>query len=417
MEVKKGLPDHNGMKAGYKQTEVGVIPEDWEVKKLDEIAIVATGNTPPTKDQANYGSDYFFVSPADLGKGKYITDTEKKLSEKGFEISRRFPKNSILFTCIGSTIGKSGIAPKELTSNQQINAVFPSDNFCTDYLFYALSLLSVKIKSLAGEQAVPIINKTEFGQTLIPLPPTKAEQTAIATALSDADALIQSMEKLIAKKRHIEQGAMQELLKPKDGWVVKKLGIIGKPYGGLSGKSKKDFDGGKYPYIPFMNVMSNPVIDTANFDYVNICKGESQNQAKKGDLFFNGSSETPEEVGMCSVLFENISNLYLNSFCFGFRLNKELKTDGLYLSYFFRSNVGRKLFYYLAQGATRYNLSKSNFMKMEISLPKPKEQTAIATILSDMDTEISALETKLSKYKLIKQGMMQNLLTGKIRLV
>jgi len=140
MEVKKGLPDHNGMKAGYKQTEVGVIPEDWEVKKLDEIAIVATGNTPPTKDQANYGSDYFFVSPADLGKGKYITDTEKKLSEKGFEISRRFPKNSILFTCIGSTIGKSGIAPKELTSNQQINAVFPSDNFCTDYLFYAYYL-------------------------------------------------------------------------------------------------------------------------------------------------------------------------------------------------------------------------------------------------------------------------------------
>jgi type I restriction enzyme S subunit len=119
---------------GYKQTEVGVIPGDWGVRKLGEVADVATGNTPPTKDQSNYGNDFFFVSPADLGKGKYITDTEKKLSKKGFEISRKFPANSILFTCIGSTIGKSGIAPKELTSNQQINAIFPDDIACTGNL-------------------------------------------------------------------------------------------------------------------------------------------------------------------------------------------------------------------------------------------------------------------------------------------
>ena len=128
------------IKTGYKQTDVGIIPDDWVVISLRELAVIATGTTPSTKDRSNYGSDYFFVSPADLGKGKYITNTETKLSEKGFAVSRKFPQDSILFTCIGSTIGKSGIAPKELTSNQQINAISPDDRFCTDYLYYALNL-------------------------------------------------------------------------------------------------------------------------------------------------------------------------------------------------------------------------------------------------------------------------------------
>jgi type I restriction enzyme S subunit len=200
-------------------------------------------------------------------------------------------------------------------------------------------------------------------------------------------------------------------------WKVKKLGEIGETYGGLSGKKKSDFDGGKYPYIPFMNIMSNPVIDLQYFDYVNIRGDEKQNKAIKGDLFFNGSSETPEEVGMCSVLQGNIPNLYLNSFCFGFRLNKDLKTDGIYLSYFFRSPMGRQLIFSLAQGATRYNLSKTNFMKLEIPYPDPAEQTAIANVLIDMDAEIEKLESQLAKYQNIKQGMMQQLLTGKMRLL
>ncbi len=411
------------VKQGYKQTEVGVIPEDWDVKKLGDIAEIATGNTPSTKDQSNYGSDYLFVSPADLGRSKYVIDTEKKLSIRGFNISRKFPANSILFTCIGSTIGKSGISQTELASNQQINAVFPNANYSTDYLFYALSLLSLKIKSLASEQAVPIINKSEFQEIQIPFP-SIPEQHVIATALNDTDSLIENLEKVIAKKRAIKQGALQELLTGKKRlagfsgeWEKVNLGEIGQTYGGLSGKSKQDFSNGKYPYIPFLNIMNNPVIDINYFDFVNIKSNERQNVALKGDLFFNGSSETPEEVGMCSVLLENIPKLYVNSFCFGFRLDKTLKTNGLFLSYFFRSNEGRKLFSTLAQGATRYNLSKNNFLKIEIPYPKPEEQQAIAQVISDMDAEIEALEHKLSKYKMIKQGMMQELLTGKKRLV
>jgi type I restriction enzyme S subunit len=185
---------------------------EWEVKKLGDIAQVLTGNTPPTNDKSNYGEDYFFVSPADLGKSKYIHNTEKKLSKKGFNISRKFPPNSILFTCIGSTIGKLGIAPIELTSNQQINAVLPNENFSPDFLFYSLDYISPRIQSLAGEQAVPLVNKTEFERTLIVSPTIKSEQTAIATILSDTDTEIENLEKKRYKYIMLKQGMMQQLL-------------------------------------------------------------------------------------------------------------------------------------------------------------------------------------------------------------
>lgn len=416
------------IKSGYNKTEVGVIPEDWVTIKLVDLAEIATGNTPPTNDKTNYGDEFFFVSPVDLGKGKWILNTEKKLSLKGFDISRKFPKYSILFTCIGSTIGKSGISNKELTSNQQINAVFPNSNYDTDYLYYALEVQSKKIKSLAGEQAVPLINKTEFGLTKIPLPPTLKEQKAIADALSDVDALIGNLEKLIAKKKAIKQGAMQQLLTPphKGGkrlegfsgeWKEVKLGDLGSTYGGLSGKTKNDFVDGKYPYITFLNVMNNTVIEKSEFGFVSISNSERQNLTKYGDLFFNTSSETPEEVGMCAVLLDNIPNLYLNSFCFGFRLNNLNDLDGLFLSYYFNSPTGRKHFLSLAQGATRYNLSKTNFNQIEFYLPGIKEQKAIAAIMHDIDTDLDLLNRKLHKSQMIKQGMMQELLTGKTRLV
>jgi len=254
--------------------------------------------------------------------------------------------------------------------------------------------------------------------------PQLAEQQAIAEVLSDADALIEALEQLLAKKRQIKQGAMQELLigqKRLPGfageWEVRSMQALGQTYGGLTGKCKTDFGQGNARYIPFMNVMSGTVIDPAWLELVNVASGESQNSAQMGDLFFNGSSETPEEVGFCSVLMHEIGNLYLNSFCFGFRLHPGAKANGLFLAYWFRSRNGRKAMAILAQGATRYNIAKSAFLKLEISLPSEQEQTAIATVLSDMDAELAALEVKLAKARSLKQGMMQELLTGRIRLV
>ena len=202
---------------------------------------------------------------------------------------------------------------------------------------------------------------------------------------------------------------------PED-WVCKQIGTIGYTYNGITGKTKSDFGVGNARYITFLNILNNPQIDTKIFERVNITDKDGQNAVIKRDLFFNTSSETPEEVGICSTLTEEVQNVYLNSFCFGFRLtDKEM--DGLYLSYYFRSHNGRALMTMLAQGATRYNLSKENFNKSYIGVPSTKnEQHRIAQVLSDIDALIASLSRTIEKKRLIKQGAMQQLLTGKTRL-
>lgn len=413
------------LKEGYKLSEFGFIPNDWEVQTIGEISSPVRGGSPRPAGSPKYfnGSFIPWLTVAALTNipisQLYVSETETFLTQEGSLYSRTLEKGTLIIANSGATLGVAKILAIKCCANDGIAALLDIDKeISPEYLVYFINTKTKYLREVvATGNGQPNLNTGLIGNIKIPLPPTLTEQTAIATALSDTDALINSLEKLIAKKRNIKQGAMQQLLKPKEGWEVKKLGNIGKPYGGLSGKSKLDFADGKFPYIPFMNIMSNPIIDTSYVDYVNIGVDENQNKALKGDLFFNGSSETPEEVGMCSVLLEDIPNLYLNSFCFGFKLNKDSKENGLYLSYYFRSSEGRKLFYSMAQGATRYNLSKSNFNKMEVSLPQPEQQNEIATILSDMDAEIQALVTKLEKYRKIKLGMMQNLLTGKIRLI
>lgn len=401
------------LRKGYKKTEIGIIPNDWSICNLSDAVEFLDGQRRPVKsiDRAKVRGIYPYYGASGIVDyvNEYLFDDDLiLLGEDGENIlSRNLP---LAFRVKG-----------KIWVNNHAHVMKPNDSFDITYLTAYLESLNYSL--LNSGTAQPKLNKQACLKIKV-AKPSKTEQTAIATALSDTDALIRSLEKLIAKKRNIKQGAMQELLTGKrrlpgftGKWEVKRLAEIGETYGGLSGKSKSDFVGGKYPYIPFMNIMKNPVIDLHYFDHVNIRSGEKQNEALKGDLFFNGSSETPEEVGMCSVLQADIPSLYLNSFCFGFRLRKELNADGLFLTYYFRSPIGRHFLFSSAQGATRYNLSKNNFLKLEIPYPQPVEQTAIATILSDMDSEIATLEQKLDKYRMLKQGMMQELLTGKTRLI
>ncbi len=195
-----------------------------------------------------------------------------------------------------------------------------------------------------------------------------------------------------------------------DDWKKVKIGDIGTTFGGLTKKSKKDFGEGK-PFIPFMNIMSNAKIDMDDFDYVNIEENENQNCAIKGDLFFNTSSETPEEVGMCSVLYNDISELYLNSFCFGFRIKDQISLNPLFVSYFFRSDFGRRAIFPLAQGMTRYNLSKRYFLQLEIPKPRLEEQNKIIEILSTIDITIEKTATIIEETQQLKKGLMQKLFT------
>jgi len=395
------------LKKGYKKTEVGVIPEDWLISSIGDILSIKHGKD--QKGVQNVNGQYPI-----LGTGGVM----------GYTDSYLYNKESVL-------IGRKGTIDKPKFMNNPfwtVDTLFYSEiknDVFAKYIYY--KFLQINWYSYNEASGVPSLNAKTIEGINITIPPTLTEQKAIADALTDVDELITNLEKLIAKKKAIKQGAMQQLLTPphKGGkrlegfsgdWKKVKLGELGNTYGGLSGKAKGDFVNGMYPYINFLNVMNNTIIKRNGFGMVSIKNNEKQNQAQLGDLFFNTSSETPEEVGMCAVLLDEIPNLYLNSFCFGFRLNNKYETSGLFLSYYFNSPVGRQHFLSLAQGATRYNLSKSNFNQIEFYLPEIVEQNAIATFFNDIEFELEYYNKKLQKCQQIKQGMMQELLTGKTRL-
>lgn len=197
-------------------------------------------------------------------------------------------------------------------------------------------------------------------------------------------------------------------------WVKKKLGDLGFSFSGLSGKTIDDFGEGK-PFIPYMNIFTNGKINSKQLEYVRIAENERQNKVEQGDWFFTTSSETPDEVGMTSVLVEDIGEAYLNSFCFGFRLYDKSEFEPEFVSYLFRSLELRKKISLFAQGSTRYNLPKQQmFNKLYISYPSSlSEQRRIASILSSADKVIDSTQKLIAKYKQIKQGMMEDLFKPK----
>ncbi len=194
------------------------------------------------------------------------------------------------------------------------------------------------------------------------------------------------------------------------------LGELGFTYAGLSGKTQKDFGRGK-PFIPFMNIMANGKIDPKFMGLVEVAPNERQNAVQKGDLFFTTSSETPEEVGMTSVLLEDIGECYLNSFCFGFRLYNFDDLIPEFAPYLFRGNEVRKQIINLGQGYTRFNLPKTELLKkLKLELPSENEQKKISEILTKADSIIEKTQAAIAKYKAIKQGMLQDLFTRGIDL-
>ncbi|MCX6916093.1 MAG: restriction endonuclease subunit S, partial [Verrucomicrobia bacterium] len=365
------------VKSGYKKTEVGVIPEDWDVKQLREFSVIATGNTPPTRDPANYGDEFLFVSPVDLGERKQVTITEKRLSKKGFAISRHFPKDAILFVCIGSTIGKCGIASIELTSNQQINAIFPSPTFRADYLYYFICSIAPKIKALAGEQAVPIVNKTHFSETAVALPPIP-EQHAIAEVLGDVDALLGALEKLIAKKRDLKQAAMQQLLTGKKRlpgfrgeWEVKTLGDLFNFSGGFSA-SRDQLSSKGHCYLHYGDIhgATKTFVD-ARADYQSIPKLDmplkrvaSKSLLEDGDVVFVDASEDDEGTSRHVVVVNKDKKPFISGL---HTMVGKSKTDELaheYRRYCFQTAAIRKQFLFYAVGTKVSGISKTNIAKL-----------------------------------------------------
>jgi len=197
----------------YKESELGWIPKEWEVKRLDEIGQVVTGNTPSTTNQKYYGSDFLFISPADIGKTKYLVDSEKKLSVLGYKISRGITGGSICVVCIGSTIGKMAINRHDCATNQQINTIIPNNNALNEYYYYSVNrYVKKQLYIEAGLQAVPIVNKSTFEKLKIAMPHNEKESDVIAKRLGSVDAYIEKLTIEEDKRLIIKQGLMQDLL-------------------------------------------------------------------------------------------------------------------------------------------------------------------------------------------------------------
>lgn len=195
-------------------------------------------------------------------------------------------------------------------------------------------------------------------------------------------------------------------------WKNTSLGKIGKTFNGLTGKSGADFGRG-FPYITYKSIFDDSKIDISRVEYVEITdverKKETQNEVQYGDVFFTTSSETPDEVGMSSVLLDEIKDCYLNSFCFGYRLNSLSKTIPDYMRFYLRSQTIRKKMFVLAQGSTRFNISKSEVMGISINIPETKEQRKIANLLTLLDERIATQNKIIEDLKKLKCAIIEKL--------
>ena len=201
-----------------------------------------------------------------------------------------------------------------------------------------------------------------------------------------------------------------------DGVEYKKLGELGTFYGGLTGKSKKDFGNGNAKFITYMNVYSNPALDLSVTDTVQIAEGEKQNKVQYKDILFTGSSETPEESGMTSVITKEIQeDFYLNSFCFGLRLFNSELFNADFLKHYFRSHEARKAIARTASGVTRFNVSKAKLANFEIPVPPIEVQSKIVEYLdnfTELEAELKAqLEAELEARKKQYEYYRNQLLT------
>jgi len=187
----------------------------WKRVTVNELGKVVTGNTPKTARKENYGNDYVWVSPRDIFGQKYISESTKMLSTEGFAQTRKLPAGSILVVCIGSTIGKVGIAAKELSTNQQINSIVVNKENNNEFIYYTLLFNKARILEKVSTQAVPIINKNTFSDVSITVPADKDEQQKIAGILSSVDEKVSVNQKLKAKLTLLKKGLMQDLLSGK----------------------------------------------------------------------------------------------------------------------------------------------------------------------------------------------------------
>lgn len=389
----------------YKQTDFGNIPFDWSIVRIQDLIddnIITShldGNHGELYPRSNefkpsgvpyVGANDFYNGEVNFSNCKFLSEERAKQFKKGIA------KNGDVLFAHNATVGPVAFLKTDLEyiilSTTATYFRCDTNKLNNHFLLYALQA-PIFVKQYTSVMAqstrfqVPITAQRKFYLIL----PSKAEQTAIATALSDADALISSLEKLIAKKRMIKQGAMQQLLQPKEGWEVKKLGEIVEKIttGKLDANAANE--NGAYRFYTCAK----------NYSFINEYAFDDE------ALLVSGNGENVGYVHYYKGRFNAYQRTYVIT---GF--NQNIHFVKIYLDRYLPERIDSEV----NSGNTPY-IKMGTLTDMRISLPDMREQTRIATILSDMDAEIDALETKLEKYRKVKLGMMQNLLTGKIRLV
>ncbi|OLU45908.1 restriction endonuclease subunit S [Faecalibaculum rodentium] len=398
--------------------------EPWEQRKLGEIGNTFSGLSGKTKEDFGHGQasfvTYLNVFNNSIGQPNMIEKVE--IDPKQFQVKQ----GDILFTTSSETPDEVGMAcvwPVNLP-NLYLNS------FCfgfrpkkeIDINFYAHMLRSPQVRNQITLLAQGIsrynISKTKMMDIRIWLP-SESEQRRIGRFLGNIDNLITLHQRKLDDLKKLKSGLLQKMF-PKAGetvpevrfpeftgdWEQRKLGEIGNTFSGLSGKTKEDFGHGQASFVTYLNVFNNSIGQPNMIEKVEI--DPKQFQVKQGDILFTTSSETPDEVGMACVWPVNLPNLYLNSFCFGFRPKKEIDIN--FYAHMLRSPQVRNQITLLAQGISRYNISKTKMMDIRIWLPSESEQRRIGRFLGNIDNLITLHQRKLDDLKKLKQGLLQQML-------
>jgi type I restriction enzyme S subunit len=414
------------MKPGYKMTEVGVIPEDWDVKPLGKLLkrMPSYGINAPAIPYDSRFPTYLRIT--DITEDGRFAEATKVSVDHPAAASFMLERGDIVFARTGASVGKSYLY--NLSDGTLIFAGFlirvSPDFQCLDpdYLSYFVQTKHywswILTNSMRSGQ--PGVNGREYASLPIPLPPTKAEQEAIAKALSDADALIESLEQLIAKKRNIKQGAMQELLRAKEGWHETTLFE-------LASGSKDYFDDGDWIEAEHITDEGVRLVQTGNIGIGCFIEKEVKKyifeksyeklrckEIKQGDLMI---CRLAEPAGRACVLPNINENKIITSVDVSIFRPPLATVNRVFLAALFSTDQWFRDVSDRSGGTTHKRISRGALGRIVIKLPIVEEQNVIARIFSDMDAELATLEAKLSKARQVKQGMMQELLTGKVRLI
>ena len=357
--------------------------KSWECSILEKLSKKIGDGIHSTPSYDDNGT-FYFINGNNLNGGKIvITSSTKRVSEKEAykNNAENLEANSILMS-INGTIGNVALYHNEpIMLGKSACYINSKDNIDKNYLFYYLQYPKTQLYFEAELTGTTIKNLSlqSIRKTKIYIP-TIEEQHKISRFLQKIDERISTQNKIIEKYESLIQAMCDTLVEQETQQVTLSFSDFGQSYLGLSGKSAEDFGEG-YPFITYMNVYQNQIIDLTDVGLVKINETEQQSVVRYGDILLTLSSETPEEVGMGAVYLGETYPLYLNSFCFGIHITDESKIYPPFLAYYVSSQSFRKAVYPLAQGSTRFNLQKSDFMKKKFSFPMIEKQRKIYSTL------------------------------------